>query len=235
MDLSRSGERILATATALFYAEGVNAIGVDRIVAEAGVSKPTLYAQFGSKAGLIAEVLRRRRETRESAIAEALASSASSPDSHVLALFDWFIEGHAKPGFRGCPFTIAAAELPDPDHPARAEIARYKTWLQTTLADLAAADGLGEPQRWGSALMFLVDGANARVITTGESTAMSEARQVAATMIDAARQSAAAATSTTADAPATAPATHSPSTSPAASPAITPARTSPAATAKETR
>ncbi|WP_181276139.1 TetR/AcrR family transcriptional regulator [Brevibacterium oceani] len=232
MDLSPSGERILQTATALFYAEGVNAIGVDRIVAESGVSKPTLYAHFGSKSGLIAEVLRRRRETSESAIAEVLATSASSPGGRVLALFDWFIEDHAKPGFRGCPFTIAAAELPDPNHPARAEIAAYKTWLQSTLAELAAADGLDDPQRWGSALMFLVDGANARVITAGDRTAMVEARRVAATMIDAARPSAAAAASTTTAAPTTTPVTHSTSTSPAASPATTAARTSPT---KETR
>lgn len=233
MDLSPSGERILKTANALFYAESVNAIGVDRIVAESGVSKPTLYAQFGSKSGLIAEVLRRRRETSESAIAEVLATSASSPGGRVLALFDWFIEDHAKPGFRGCPFTIAAAELPDPNHPARTEISAYKTRLQSTLAELAAADGLDDPQQWGSALMFLADGANARVITTGDRTAMSEARRVAATMIDAARPSAAA--STTAADPATTPATHSTSTSPAASPATTPARTSSPTPAKETR
>ncbi|WP_210604352.1 TetR/AcrR family transcriptional regulator [Brevibacterium oceani] len=106
MDLSPSGERILQTATALFYAEGVNAIGVDRIVAESGVSKPTLYAQFGSKSGLIAEVLRRRRETSESGIAEVLATSASSPGGRVFALFDWFVEDHAKPGFRGCRHTL---------------------------------------------------------------------------------------------------------------------------------
>jgi AcrR family transcriptional regulator len=218
MDLSRSGELILETATGLFYAEGVNAIGVDRIVAESAVSKPTLYAQFGSKAGLIAAVLRRRREKRESAIAEVLSSAADSPTDHVLTLFDWFIDGHAKPGFRGCPFTIAAAELPDPDHPARVEIAAYKSWLQSTLAELAAADGLADPGQWGSTLMLLVDGANARVITTGDRTAMSEARRVAETLINTARTTDPAAAAAKPAAP-TAP------TAATATPASTPTKT----------
>jgi hypothetical protein len=39
-------------ASDLFYAEGVHTVGVDWIVAHAGVAKATLYTLFGSKDGL---------------------------------------------------------------------------------------------------------------------------------------------------------------------------------------
>ncbi|KXO88983.1 TetR/AcrR family transcriptional regulator [Tsukamurella pseudospumae] len=183
MTYSAGGERILDAAAALFYAEGVGAIGVDRVVDESGVSKPTLYAQFGSKAGLVAAVLERRREGRVRATTEYVDALPATTGSRVLALFDHLAIGHAKPGFRGCPFTNAAAELPDPAHPARAVIAAYKTWMRGMLADLAASDGLPDPQWWGSALMLLIDGANARIITTGDTTAITDARRTAAAMI----------------------------------------------------
>jgi AcrR family transcriptional regulator len=181
-----SGERILEVAAALFYAEGIGAIGVDRVVEESGVSKPTLYAQFGSKAGLIAAVLDRRREQRQQAIGAYLADAVDPPASQVLRLFDWFAIGHAEPGFRGCPFTNAAAELPDPEHPARQVIAEYKAWLRTVLTDLAEEDGLPDPPWWGSTLALLIDGANARVVTTGDTTAIQDARRTAAALIAAA-------------------------------------------------
>lgn len=187
MNFTRSGERILEVASRLFYSQGIGAIGVDRVVEESGVSKPTLYAQFGSKAGLVAAVLERRRADRERTITEHLDSLPADTDSRVLALFDWFAVGHQKPGFRGCPFTNAAAELPDPEHPARAVIATYKDWMRGLFASLAEADGLADPQRWGSSLMLLLDGANARVITTGDTAAILDARRVAADMIAAAR------------------------------------------------
>jgi AcrR family transcriptional regulator len=186
MVTSDAAERLLLVASRLFYAEGIGAIGVDRVVAESGISKPTLYSHYGSKAGLVAAVLARRREDRERAISGHLASLGDAEGSRVLALFDWFALGHVKPGFRGCPFTNAAAELPDPDHPARAVIAGYKDWMRGLFAELAASDGLPDPDRWGSSLMLLLDGANARVITTGDTSAIADARSTAAALIAAA-------------------------------------------------
>lgn len=187
---SAGGEQLLDVAARLFYAEGIGAIGVDRVAAESGISKPTLYAQFGSKAGLIAAVLDRRRARRERAITEYLDAADANGGSRVLALFDWFASRHAEPRFRGCPFTNAAVELPDPDHPARQVISAYKAWLRQTLADLAEADDLPDPQWWGSALTLLIDGANARVVVAGDTTAIIDARSVAARLISAARNDA---------------------------------------------
>lgn len=180
---STGGEKILKTATRLFYAEGIGAIGVDRVAAESGVSKPTLYAQFGTKAGLVAAVLQRRSDTRRADFAAYLDDLPADTGSRVLALFDRFVHGHAQPGFRGCPFTNAAAELPDPEHPARAVIAGYKTWMRQLLVESATVDGLSDPEAAGNLFAFLVDGANVRVITTGDTTAMAQARQAAARYI----------------------------------------------------
>lgn len=183
MEYSASGERIMDVATRLFYDDGIGVVGVDRVTAESGVSKPTLYAQFGSKAGLVAAVLQRRLDSWQHSVDGHLEKHNSS--SQVLALFDWFAARYTQPGFRGCPFINAAAELPDPNHPGRAVIASYKSWIRQLLAELAESDGLSNPRRWGTTLMLLIDGANTHAMTTGDLDAMRDARAIAADLITA--------------------------------------------------
>lgn len=182
-----SGEQLLRTATEVFYAEGIRATGVDTLVARAGVSKPTLYARFGSKEGLVAAVLDRRRRDRQEQLTAFLAESGATGEQRLLAVFDWLAEGHGRSGFRGCPFTNAAVELPDPAHPARVVISEYKSWLRETLARLAAEAGLADPGELGSDLLLLIDGANARVVVADDRTAMRRARSAAARLISCAR------------------------------------------------
>ncbi|MFI9839112.1 TetR/AcrR family transcriptional regulator [Nonomuraea sp. NPDC051941] len=181
--LSPGGQRLLEVATEVFYAEGIRATGVDTLVERAGVSKPTLYAQFGSKENLVAAVLARRSAARQVALSAYLAGSDVQGGQAVLAVFDWLAEGHGREGFRGCPFTNAAVELPDPGHPARAVISAYKSWLRGTLATLAGQAGLARPEEVGDALLLLIDGANARVVVDDDRTAMLRARAAAARLI----------------------------------------------------
>jgi AcrR family transcriptional regulator len=167
-------------AAEVFYAEGIRATGVDTLAERAGVSKPTLYAQFGSKENLVAAVLDRRRLSRQEALTAFLAGVDGPGTARLLAVFDWLAEGHGRDGFRGCPFTNAAVELPDPGHPARTVISSYKDWLRRTLADLAGQAGCDQPDQLADALLMLIDGANARVVVTGDRNAMGRARSVAA-------------------------------------------------------
>lgn len=147
------------------------------------MSKPTLYAQFKSKDNLIAATLQDRRVQRQRSLNEYLEAAPPDSDSRVLAVFDWFAYGHAAPGVRGCPFTNAAVELPGPSHPARQVIGEYKKWRRQKLQDLAAADGLANPDWWGSTLALLVDGTNAQVVVAGDTNAIKDAKSAAATLI----------------------------------------------------
>src|SRR5262245_26229320 len=52
-------ERLIDAASRLFCRFGINAIGVDAVVAEAGTAKATLYKIFGSKEHLVEAVLER--------------------------------------------------------------------------------------------------------------------------------------------------------------------------------
>jgi AcrR family transcriptional regulator len=156
---------------------------VDTLVDRAGVSKPTLYAQFGSKENLIAAVLDQRRRQRQAALTEFLAGCEVQGAGRILAVFDWLARGHRREGFRGCAFTNAAVELPDPAHLARAVISTYKDWLRETLTALARQAGLDEPEELGFALLMLIDGANARVVVADDRTAMRRARTAAARLL----------------------------------------------------
>ncbi len=178
-------ERLLETATELFYTYGITATGVDKVVECAGVSKPTLYAYFHSKDALLAAVLERRHARRTTALDTWVQSHGSSPHDRILAVFDWLVEWHSsEEGVRGCAFVNAAAEVVSPDHPAREVARRHKRWMREYLADLASEAGYPNPKRLGSDLMLLMDGANARVTVEGDSTAAKDAKRLAALIID---------------------------------------------------
>ncbi|MHB1502185.1 MAG: TetR/AcrR family transcriptional regulator [Candidatus Dormibacteria bacterium] len=177
--------RLLDMASGLFYSEGITATGVDKVAVRSGVSKPTLYAHFGSKQELVAAVLERRFVERVAALDEWVRAHAVSPRDRLLAVFDWQAEWHAGEGRRGCAFVNAAAEVPDPNDPAREVARREKRWMREYLAGLAADAGLPEPALFGADLMLLVDGANARVLVDGDLGAARDARRVAEVLIDA--------------------------------------------------
>jgi AcrR family transcriptional regulator len=180
---SPSGERVLAVASEVFYREGIRSTSVDSVVARSGVSKPTVYAQFGSKQELVAAVLQHRYEQRRAALAQFLSERTGPPAEQLLAVFDWLARTHARKGFRGCPFTNAAVELPDVGHPARAVISAYKRWLRGTFTELARQAGRADADELGLALLMLVDGANARMVVDGDRTAIHTARKVAARLL----------------------------------------------------
>jgi AcrR family transcriptional regulator len=181
--ISPSGHKLLDAATAAFYAEGIRAIGVDTITERAGVSKPTLYAQFGSKENLIAAVLERRSTMRRQSLTTYLAQSGTTGAARALTVFDWMAEAFHREGLRGCAFINAAAELPDADHPARAVIAEYKDWLRALFTSIAEEASLADPQTVGEALLMLLDGASVRVTVTGDHGAIGRAKTAAARLI----------------------------------------------------
>src|ERR1700742_4404753 len=103
-------ERLLAAAEELFYAEGINTVGIDRIIERAGVAKASLYDCFGSKEELIRSYLSARHELRQQRITEGL-KRFSTPRDKLLGVFDVQSETFRSHNFRGCPFVRASAEV----------------------------------------------------------------------------------------------------------------------------
>ncbi|WBB52563.1 TetR/AcrR family transcriptional regulator [Verrucosispora sp. WMMD573] len=127
--------RLLATATRIFYSEGIHSVGVDRIIAEAKVTRATFYRHFPSKDDLILAYLREIHEMERGTVDAAIADN-SSPVGPLLAIAGSIAQNIQAPGFRGCAFLNAAAEYPDTEHPVRREIIAHRQWFLDTLSKL---------------------------------------------------------------------------------------------------
>jgi len=151
-------QRLLDTAGELFYRQGTGAVGVDLVSKQAGVSKRTLYQQFGSKDQLIAESLAAHGAVIIGHYIPADDPGASARQQ-ILAVFDGLSGWTASETFRGCPFVNTATELADPGHPAR-QIARdHKLALRGYFARHAERGQAKDPQRLADQLIVVFDGA----------------------------------------------------------------------------
>jgi AcrR family transcriptional regulator len=152
-------ERILAAAARRYYAEGIRAGSADRLLAEAGVSKVTFYRHFPTKDDLIVAYLQRVSAAERDQVAAAQATHPGDP----LATLRWYATTVGQiacgPGFRGCAFINAAAELPDPQHPGRRVVTDHRAWLTNWAAGLLTEIGVPAPEDKAEQLMMLRDGA----------------------------------------------------------------------------
>lgn len=150
--LAKTGrERLIATAIELFYRNGFAAVGIDRVIAAAGVTKTTFYKHFDSKDELVVAAVRQRDEWETAAWLRAVRERAG-PDvgAQMLAFIDLLDEWFNAPDYVGCMFMNAAAEFPnphDPVHQAAAEHMRrvrghWHEMILSTGASAANADRL---------------------------------------------------------------------------------------------
>lgn len=150
--------RLIDTATRLFYAEGIHSVGVDRVIAEAEVTRATLYKQFGGKENLVLAYLRNEDENLRTMFAAA-GASVTDPEG----LLDAVIEGIAADirlrHTRGCPFINAAAEYPDAEGAVRRLIDEHREWFRGTLQAVAETAGLEHPAEVAASLVLLRDAA----------------------------------------------------------------------------
>ncbi|WP_434111962.1 TetR/AcrR family transcriptional regulator [Paraburkholderia caffeinilytica] len=152
-------ERILRTASELFYREGTRAVGVDLIVAQAGVAKTSLYRHFETKDDLIEAFLLLEDEDFWRHWDEVAALHKGAPREELNAQLQWIGERIARPGYRGCPQINIAAEYADDNHPARKVAVAHKRELRRRLADLARALRIEEPETFALRLGTIIDGA----------------------------------------------------------------------------
>ncbi|WP_406462526.1 TetR/AcrR family transcriptional regulator [Streptomyces sp. NBC_00111] len=157
---SEARARLLSTATRIFYAEGIHSVGIDRITAEAKVTRATLYRHFTGKEELVLAYLDQADQGIRGQVATALAGSRSAVDS-VWAVAASLTEGIRSPGFRGCAFLNAVAEYPDPEHPIHQAVLAHRQWFLDTVTDLLAQTGDAPAEPAARHLAMLRDGAMA--------------------------------------------------------------------------
>jgi AcrR family transcriptional regulator len=159
-------ERVLETAYKLFSQHGTRAVGVDRIIAESGVAKMTLYRNFASKDDLILAFLERREERwTRGWLQESVESRASTPAERLLAIFDVFGEWFARDDFEGCSFINVMLELDDQASPVRRESVRQLSEIRGFLGGLAAEAGVADADGFARQWHILMKGC---IVAAGE-------------------------------------------------------------------
>jgi AcrR family transcriptional regulator len=190
MATSKARERILATATRLFYEEGIQATGVDRVIAEAEVAPMTLYRHFGGKDTLVTATLERWSADWLAWLRREVQQSGDQPGAPLEALWDALEKWFAAEGFRGSYIASAATELRSkPDHPAHRTIAAHRTAVRALLHDTALASGAPHPDAVALQLHMLIDGAMSAAVVDRQPAAAATARTMATRLIPATRRS----------------------------------------------
>jgi AcrR family transcriptional regulator len=177
-------ERLLAAADELFYENGINTVGIDRVIERAGVAKASLYDCFGSKDELVRSYLQARSEARRARINERL-SQYDTPEEKILSIFDLLGELASQPGFRGCAFVRAGADAGSSDR-VKSVCEESRGFILGKFTDLARETGASEPELLGKQLVLLYDGASIAAHLDGNHNAVSTARSLAAQMLSAA-------------------------------------------------
>ncbi|MFJ8492638.1 TetR/AcrR family transcriptional regulator [Streptomyces sp. NPDC094038] len=175
-------ERILAAATELFTAQGINATGMDQLSKAAEVSKRTLYTYFGSKDELVHTYLQELRGHLPQASGPS-DEPTQSPREQLLAVFDPKPRNMAAP-VRGCHFLNASVEIPDPEHSVHRLAATHKWEFARRLSDIARRAGVANPEVLGEQLALLYDGAAARGTALNSSHTSACARSIAELLVD---------------------------------------------------
>jgi AcrR family transcriptional regulator len=181
-----TNERIAAVAAAQFHEHGIKASGVDALSRAAGISKRTLYQRFGSKDDLIVAAYESLDLPVFERLTEPAEAATTSPREQLDQLFVQLAVMVRLPEFRGCPFTNAASELTDPDHPAHKVVRRHKERLRRWILTRARAADLAEPDRLSRQLMLVFAGAQAQALVQRSPRPVQDARQVARALVGAA-------------------------------------------------
>ncbi|MFK3979690.1 TetR/AcrR family transcriptional regulator [Micromonospora sp. NPDC050397] len=157
---SEARQRLLDTASRIFYGEGIHSVGVDRITIEAKVTRATFYRHFPGKEDLVLAYLRAADQAIRSQVDMALGAGLPAPDA-LRAIADSIAQGIRSAGFRGCAFLNAVAEYSDPDHPVHQAVLGHRQWFLDTVSTLMASIQETEAEPAAQHFVMLRDGAMA--------------------------------------------------------------------------
>ena len=177
-------DRLLAAAEALFYEEGVNSVGIDKVIERAGVAKASLYSHFKSKDELVGAYLGIRQAARRARVEKKMARHRE-PREKLLSIFDALADVISEPGYRGCAFMRASTEVRG-DSGAHTVCEDARLWTRTLFADLARQAGAARPEQVARQMVMLYDGAAAAAQLDHDTKAAALARTIAGGLLDAA-------------------------------------------------
>lgn len=177
-------ELLVSKAMELFAEGGYTAVGIDRILAEAGVAKMTLYKYFPSKTDLILEVLTKRDDYFRTSL-RAAAESKKTTATKIQALFTWHDEWFNRPDFNGCMFINAAAEFHDRDSPIHLMAARHKELIVDYIESILKIEYGARSRKLARQINLLLDGAIDAAHVIGEKHAATDAWDVAKGLLQA--------------------------------------------------
>lgn len=165
-------ERILECASNLFYRQGVRAVGVDLVVAQAGVAKTSLYRHFRTKDDLIVAFLEREDVDFWTTWDGVAAQHANDPAGELDAQMHWIGERLTRENYRGCPQINVAAEFPEQDHPARHVARAHMHGLRSRLGVIAKRLDVAQPNILAAQLALLINGAfvSSELLVTDDAT-----------------------------------------------------------------
>lgn len=182
-ETSEVRQRIVETADRLFYHEGVRAVGIDRIIAEAGVAKMSLYKHFPSKDDLILTVLKYREEGVLEFFRSTMERHVKKAKTPLMAFFAALKVFFESPGFRGCPFQNAIVELADPTHPGTEFVRGHKQRFSEFLRGLVEQTVGKTAAKVAPAVNILVEGAIVTAVIQGKPDAADVARDAALKLV----------------------------------------------------
>ncbi|MEU1288872.1 helix-turn-helix domain-containing protein [Kitasatospora sp. NPDC005856] len=171
--------RLLSTAETLFYAHGIRAVGVERILSESGVGRASFYRHFAGKEALVTAVLEGRDVRWRAWLSERVAAHGG----HPLHLFDALAERFATQDFRGCVAINTMTEIADPASPACRMAALHKTRVIDLVEQLLRDADVPEPGERARQFVLLMDGAIVTALREGTPDAAWRARGIAEALL----------------------------------------------------
>ncbi|WP_406649057.1 TetR family transcriptional regulator [Aliisedimentitalea scapharcae] len=177
-------EELVSKALTVFYQNGFHATGMDRLVAETGISKTSMYKHFRTKDELILAALRLRDERFRNWFMRRVEELAVAPRDRLLAVFDVLGEWINLDEFKGCMFIKASAEFQDRSHPIHVQSTEHKRLVYDYLSGIAAQAGARDPEQLACQLMILKEGAIVSAILNVGCDVVVQSKAAAKALID---------------------------------------------------
>ena len=183
MKRAEKRQHLVDVATDLFNRHGYRAVGIDQVIADAGVAKTTLYRHFPSKEDLIVAVLEGIDEQFRDSMRTYVDSKAKRSEDKLIATFDFLADWFGDDAFYGCPFINAAGEYGDRSSPVFHAAVLHKRLMVAYFEELSRAAKVADPKQTAEEINLLHEGAIAVAHITGDAEVAIKAKQAALKLV----------------------------------------------------